>query len=59
MTNVASTSRLSLEDWDALAPLNEIESESVSRIQVFGSIKPIPSHVSPIVEHRTQNTDCR
>lgn len=45
MSNRASTSRLSLEDWDALAPLSSQEAASISRIQAAASEKRIPPRV--------------
>ena len=46
MSRLASTSRLSLEEWDALSPLGETENESISRIQLASAEKSIPSRVS-------------
>ena len=45
MSRLASTSRLSLEDWEALSPLTESENESICRIQLASNEKPIPSRV--------------
>ena len=46
MSRVASTSRFSLEDREALSPLAETENESISRIQLASAEKPIPPRVS-------------
>lgn len=45
-SNRASTSRLSLEDWDSLAPLSSLANSSVSRLQQQVSHKPLPAHLS-------------
>lgn len=42
----ASTSRLSLEDWDALSPLSSTEIASVQKINQAAAIRPLPPHVS-------------
>lgn len=44
-SSIASTSRLSLQDWNTLAPLDDLENDSVTRIQTKLSTKSIPSHV--------------
>lgn len=47
MSSRASTSRVSLEDWDSLAPLSNAENASVSRVQAAATEKPMPPRVRP------------
>ncbi|GAA5941713.1 hypothetical protein JCM1841_005161 [Sporobolomyces salmonicolor] len=45
----ASTSRLSLDDWDSLAPLSPAESASVSRISSAAAHRPLPISVCSLL----------
>jgi hypothetical protein len=51
-SNRASTSRLSLEDWDQLSPLSPNEITSIQRVNQAARLKPIPLHVSPTLSLR-------
>lgn len=42
MSRLASTSRVSLEDWDALAGLTARENESIARMQDAIQSKSLP-----------------
>lgn len=42
----ATTSAVSLEDWDALAPLSEKSRASVSMVTDAAAEKPLPARVS-------------
>ncbi|GAA5905384.1 Golgi transport complex subunit COG3 [Sporobolomyces salmoneus] len=44
----ASTSRLSLEDWDALSPLSATEIASVQKVNQAASVRPIPHHLKAV-----------
>ncbi|GAA5929054.1 Golgi transport complex subunit COG3 [Sporobolomyces koalae] len=44
----ASTSRLSLEDWDALAPLSPLEVQSVQRVNHAAALRPLPTHLQKL-----------
>ncbi|GAA5916133.1 hypothetical protein JCM5296_007314 [Sporobolomyces johnsonii] len=48
----ASTSRLSLDDWDSLAPLSTAESASVSRISTAAALRPLPSNLQLQLDSR-------
>ncbi|KAK4049565.1 Golgi transport complex subunit 3 [Microbotryomycetes sp. JL201] len=45
MSARATTSRVSLEDWDALAPLSASESASVSRVTAAALKRKLPAHL--------------
>ncbi|KDE07396.1 hypothetical protein MVLG_02263 [Microbotryum lychnidis-dioicae p1A1 Lamole] len=45
MSTRASTSRLSLEDWDQSCPLSKSEAALISRVQHASSSKPIPAQL--------------
>ncbi|KAK4047521.1 Golgi transport complex subunit 3 [Microbotryomycetes sp. JL221] len=46
MSSRATTSRVSLEDWDSLAPLSAQESASVSRVSAAATKRKLPVHLT-------------
>ncbi|GAA5949410.1 hypothetical protein JCM3765_003400 [Sporobolomyces pararoseus] len=52
----ASTSRLSLEDWDTLSPLTPNEIASVQKVSTAASLKPLPHHLKQ-VQHENNTID--
>ncbi|GAA5821818.1 hypothetical protein JCM3770_002903 [Rhodotorula araucariae] len=52
----ASGSRLSLDDWDSLAPLSPREVASVSRISLAAALKPLPPHLVEVASESRPST---
>ncbi|KAI5477958.1 Golgi complex component Cog3 [Pseudohyphozyma bogoriensis] len=52
----ASTSRLSLEDWDSLAPLSTRETSSASRVNTLAQDKPLPPKLAALHQPTSRPT---
>ncbi|KAM0786692.1 hypothetical protein ACM66B_002137 [Microbotryomycetes sp. NB124-2] len=55
MSARATTSRVSLEDWDSLAPLSASEAASVSRVTAAASKRKLPTHLQQQLDQPTSN----
>jgi predicted Zn-dependent protease len=49
--NQASTSRVTLDDWEDLAPLGEKARQSVAALQESAQTKPLPAKVRNSLAH--------